>query len=105
SGVGVGGTSVENNTHVKIANNINLFPNPSKDLSYLQIKSESTLPRNVNVSLVNSEGVQIAKIFNGILSGSENLIDLNLSGMPSGLYILNVIIDNIQYNKKLIVVR
>ena len=105
SGVGVGGTSVENNTHVKIANNINLFPNPSKDLSYLQIKSESTLPRNVNVSLVNSEGVQIAKIFNGILSGSDNMIDLNLSGMPSGLYILNVIIDNIQYNKKLIIVK
>lgn len=80
----VNAISIDNHT----LENVNAYPNPSKGLVYLNL---SNLPGNrYAVELFNLSGERVwARDFEG-LSGTEKIIELNLKGVPQGVYLLKV---------------
>ena len=79
---------VLSNEDTAVVNDTNVYPNPvSGDVLY--ISSESVLDGNVEVSLFNTLGQKvISREYDGTLNGVITLN--NLSGIPSGLYILTI---------------
>lgn len=87
---------VTRNTEVK---SLQLYPNPVQASTQVRY----TLPENGNVqlSVVNMQGQQMATVFNGYRSAGSHQISLNsrrfnTSGLPAGMYVLSLL-----YNKKI----
>jgi len=68
--------------------NINLFPNPSKSISNLNIYLEKTTA--VEISIYNQVGQKVTNVFNGKLNAGENNLELNTSELSAGLYFINI---------------
>ncbi|MDO8999085.1 MAG: T9SS type A sorting domain-containing protein [Bacteroidota bacterium] len=83
----------------EINNNLLVFPNPSSD--YINIKLDNSANKDVSVSLTNLLGQEVKKEF----LGKENSINskLNVTGLPKGIYIMNLSIGNTISTKKIVV--
>lgn len=66
---------------------ISLFPNPASNMAKLKMAS---LTGNVSVELYNLLGKKVATPFEGSLSVSKRVIDINTSKLPNGYYFVKV---------------
>ncbi|MBP7497538.1 MAG: T9SS type A sorting domain-containing protein [Bacteroidales bacterium] len=79
-----------------INNNFNIYPNPANDLLSVDINNnENNLQ---NISLYNSTGKLIATYYNSDII--NNRLQINISDLNQGIYIINVYTDNGTYSKK-----
>ena len=73
--------------------NINIYPNPTKDYVVLSnLKGES------QITIIDINGRM-----RYYQNTSSNQVEINLNGLESGVYNLNVIKDNIVLSKKLVI--
>jgi hypothetical protein len=81
---------------------INIFPNPTnKGLTTLSFDIENQ--SNVNVSLLNNLGQNIKTVFNGTLPQGNNKMNIELSDLSKGMYLVNLNINNITTTRKILV--
>jgi len=81
-------------------NSFEIFPNPanSKATVAIDVKEEG----NVTVNIFNTVG-QLVKTLNTNAQSGENKMELDLSGISSGIYLVKVKVGNTTSTKKLIV--
>ena len=68
--------------------NLELYPNPSSDILNVELPMNHAME---SYSVVDSSG---RKIMDGVFSGSGQYHQINLSGLPNGLYIIKIV-DNV----------
>jgi len=67
--------------------NISVFPNPAKDLIYIELHNNSF--EKLNIEIINTLGQQLYyKYFNQI--SNSQLVELNISTLPRGIYLLKI---------------
>jgi hypothetical protein len=81
---------------------ISAFPNPANE--FITISYDLTTNQNVNMELVNTQGIVIKTIDNGYESLGKQSHFLGLKTIPSGIYFLRVKADNVVIGQKTIVV-
>jgi hypothetical protein len=81
--------------------NVSVFPNPAKENSILSV----TLNQNtiINVSLINLLGEEVKLIASGLYPAGETQIQMNTSGLSSGVYFVRVKSGNEIVTRKLII--
>ncbi len=68
---------------------VSAYPNPANDLVNIKLTTAET--GNVSVELYNISGMKVATAYNGqVEAGMSQLIDLNTSELPEGVYIYRV---------------
>ncbi|MCH8319187.1 MAG: T9SS type A sorting domain-containing protein [Bacteroidetes bacterium] len=67
---------------------ISIFPNPSKDL--INVIISSSIETNVSLFVVDISGKKVYDFKNKIKSG-QNFININISNLASGEYIVNIV--------------
>jgi hypothetical protein len=81
--------------------NLSLYPNPASDLATLNFTVDAG--KSVSVNLYNVTGSMIGSIYEGISIAGLNNINLNTTNYSSGVYFVEVQIDNqITYSKLVI---
>ena len=81
-------------------NKINLYPNPGHGVFSLQIETEK--PMELNIKVYNYNGVEVYEKQNVRIENSQ-LINLDLTGQPSGVYLVNVWNNQGKWVEKLII--
>lgn len=86
----------------KFAKEVNLYPNPTANgntvLSFNMDKSV-----NANIVVKNNLGQTVKEIYNGNLSAGKNTFNIETANYPAGIYFVNVLVDDAQITRKLIV--
>ncbi|NQV03339.1 MAG: T9SS type A sorting domain-containing protein [Bacteroidia bacterium] len=77
------------------------YPNPATQSTQFEIRMEKTA--NVSVSILNLVGNTLKKIDLGRLNPGTNLISLNLSGLPKGIYTYCVEVEGQRVTRKMMV--
>ncbi len=86
-----------NNT--EFSNELQLFPNPAKDVTYLRF---GEVPfGNAAVMIVNQAGQTVRSFTRPAQSGQQ--IEINIAGLPAGMYFTVVTVDDRRGVKKLVV--
>jgi hypothetical protein len=67
---------------------INIFPNPSNSVSYLNVNLKTA--SKTEISVFNQTGQKITEIYNGELAAGKNSFEMNTSEFESGIYFVNV---------------
>ena len=93
-------TSGLNENAVNSANNSIIFPNPAENNAVLSIDLKDN--NNVEITLLNTIG-QVIKTSNSLGQMGKNNISIDLTGVSSGIYMVNVKVANASNTKKLIV--
>lgn len=92
--------STEINDSSSPFSNLNLYPNPTTNLTYLEFTCEKS--KNVNVELVDITGKIINNIFQGnIISGENYKFAIN-NNLSRGIYTLKITLGNEIINKHFI---
>ena len=92
-----GFAGIENNEVPGIV--INVYPNPCTEI--LTISSQFLFKGDVIVELVNFQGQKL--LTERIVQTSNNLVSLNVSALPSGIYYLSLFSGDSQISKKVII--
>lgn len=79
---------------------INVYPNPMNDVANIEINAQNN--ENVNVSIINMMGQQVATKDYGKLNG-EFVLPLNASNFPTGVYTIHVKIGDKLSSKQIVV--
>jgi len=90
SGPTAGVENVEAQDQFQVRQN---FPNPCAD--YTKVPVVLRTPSDVRLSVVTIDGKEVKKQLPGNLAAGEQLIDLDVSGLPAGNYIYKVKITNL----------
>lgn len=69
--------------------NFSLFPNPTSDRVKIEFNSEKAF--TVNINIINSEGKLVQDLSNYQLSNGVNLIEIDISSLSKGNYIITII--------------
>ena len=77
---------------------ISVYPNPISD--YIFIKFDDNIKNDIQVSITNSIGQQI--LLEEISSTDVNVKTINVSTLTSGVYILNLIVEDRVISKKIV---
>lgn len=78
--------------------NLSVFPNPATDHATVRFSMEAG--KEVSVKLYSVTGGLIGNVYKGISAGGENVINLDTEEYVSGLYLLELEVDNkISYSK------
>lgn len=86
----------------KLSKSLNLYPNPTQNgQSVLSFDIENSV--NVKVELLNNLGQTIKQVYQGQINSGVNKFDINTSSLNSGIYFVNVLLDNAKITRKLIV--
>jgi hypothetical protein len=89
-------SSVINSIHTKDNISLNVFPNPSKDM--LNISFGSTSYKNAIIEITDLYGKLISSdTFHNLSSAT-----IDMTGKPTGIYIVKVIADGVSYEQKVI---
>lgn len=80
-------------------NDIKLYPNPSDDMVTVELTNKGD--NEANISISNIMG-QVVFTKNSVLSSGRNNIQLNVSSLPSGTYIVHIRTDHKQSTLKFI---
>jgi hypothetical protein len=78
---------------------ISLYPNPAKEVMFIKILATG-LPNKISIDLFNNVG-QLVKRFNEIPISNKQL-ELDISNLPDGFYMLNFKIGNFNFTKKIL---
>jgi len=87
----------------KIAKVNNILPNPNTSISTINITLSS--PENIEIKIVNQEGIEIESIFSGILEAGEHNFTWNGSNYPSGVYYARITGKSINQTMKIVKVK
>lgn len=99
-------SKMDTDTVVNSINSINLpypdkkmliektYPNPVVDFLYLKCKI--TNPENLMISLKNILGQEVKRLEKNNISMNKNIIQLNLSDLPNGMYFISIYNDSTQ---------
>lgn len=90
----------ENKQKNDVANEerIEIFPNPANDI--LNVVVETNSENDISISIYNLEGqLEIEEIYNN----KKEIIQIDLSDLPMGMYIVKIRTDNVVVNKKIII--
>lgn len=94
------GSKMEVTEHKKsVKNEISIYPNPTEDFFYLNI--DDALDKKLDITIFNLKGqiVYAKKEFSTEETFHQNI---NIKSLPSGIYLVKIIIDGNEYNKKII---
>jgi|GEM_PF-4506128 len=84
------------------ADNVTLFPNPAQDLVQVTYKAKADGPGTVVVSDATSQ----SKISRTVeLHAGDNVIDLDVTALPTGIYFLRLNAEGKEVTKKLVVAK
>lgn len=95
----------ENETEATLISSLNLYPNPAKDVLYLDL-SLAQDANNVSIEMFSMMGQKVfSREFTSVTTGDHNLkFDLNNEyALPSGLYIINITVDGKSDTRKVII--
>jgi hypothetical protein len=84
----------------KFEQSVKLFPNPANGSATVNLSRNKS--GQVTVSVFNSLGMKVNEITQTVNSGNSN-INLDLSGYPTGLYIVNITSEGKNHSAKLMV--
>ena len=84
----------------KIANNSSIYPNPAKNNATVKVNLETS--SKVQVQVLNTIG-QVVKTVSAQGQTGVNSINVELSGLSSGIYLVNIKVDNASSTKKLVI--
>lgn len=90
------GFSTGDNTPVA---NLNVFPNPANE--NMSIDFEITQSSEVNLSITDLTGKNIQEIFAGKLTSGKYNYPWSVTNIPSGLYLVNIIINGNSTRQKI----
>ena len=79
--------------------NVSLYPNPVNDLISIELNMKSKT--NVTINLLDVSGKLIREIANEEASSGSHKINSNLSGIPSGVYTVQILSDGKSINKRI----
>jgi len=86
--------SLTNNEQVHFQNKIEIYPNPASDKLFIDTRSEGQVKLHIRFFNMNG-GI----IYNKVVSEYHNTIDISM--IPSGMYIIQVMTDNSIMNEKI----
>jgi PKD repeat protein len=95
----VGPDWVENTRDVSFS----IYPNPANKSCIIEFASGHT--RIVKILAVNSNGQNVWNLSNGLLPGSGDKLELDLSNLQSGIYYLSIISESSITTRKLAIAR
>jgi hypothetical protein len=87
--------SLTKNEQLLFQNNIEIYPNPASDNLFIDNKNDRRVKLQIRFCNLNG-GI----IYNKVVSGYHNAIDISM--IPSGLYLIQIITDSSILNKKVI---
>lgn len=76
-------------------NDITTFPNPAKSTVHLTYRNPAI--KNMTVKVYNQTGIKLKEFYS-----NTAIYELNLDGLPDGVYYLNMTIDNVPVTKRII---
>jgi hypothetical protein len=79
-----------------------LFPNPSKGITCLQVFQPNP-NQHMKVELKDARGRSIIQVFNGLSRFGEQRMFFNTEDLASGLYFLNISSESTSYTLKLMI--
>ncbi|MDR2980038.1 MAG: T9SS type A sorting domain-containing protein [Bacteroidales bacterium] len=94
---GVWGLGVQTHNSIK---DVNIFPNPASNHVKVVIETTENAPASLTVTNLLGQTVHAQQIS---ISAGTNVLDLNVSGYPSGFYMINIKTSTGNSTKKLIV--
>ncbi|MEA3477751.1 MAG: T9SS type A sorting domain-containing protein, partial [Bacteroidota bacterium] len=78
-----------------------IYPNPAISTTRFGLKLEER--SNVSIDVINIMGQVIKKIELGTLNSGNHPVELNVSGMTSGIYYVSVTVDKQKITQKIVV--
>jgi len=93
------GVGVKENANNSVSNSV-IYPNPASNNAVLAIDLKNSSA--VDITVMNAIG-QVVKTNNAQAQAGQNKINIDLSGLPTGVYMVNVKAGNATSTKKLIV--
>jgi hypothetical protein len=88
--------SLTNNEQVSLQNSIEIFPNPASDKLFVDIRNDRRLKLQIRICNLNG-GI----IYNHVVSEYHHTIDISM--IPPGLYLIQVMTEDSIMNKKVII--
>ena len=80
---------------------VELYPNPAVSIQHLSIQPEQ--PVSGIISLIGSDGKFVQSVYKGVLDSENNDFNIDLSGLPAGIYFYEILVKNgAGYYKKLV---
>lgn len=64
-----------------------IYPNPAQDKAYLSININSTTTASISITDISSKVLQTSSTQ---LQAGQNTVDLNMTGIPAGMYMVNI---------------
>jgi WD40 repeat protein len=83
----------------KQSNNI-IIPNPNNSTAYIELTIEK--PESIEISIINSAGIEIEEIHSGVLNQGEHNFIWNGGNFPSGVYYCRIIGKDLNKTLKII---
>jgi len=80
---------------------ISSFPNPAEDITTFSIHLNT--PQSASLTIYNSLGEQVAQVFDGQFSAGNYLVDFDVSGLASGVYVYSLQTGKQVVNKQLVI--
>lgn len=95
-------TAVEDLFHAK---GFSLYPNPANDVMQLEYSLDQS--SDVQISMIDAQGrsVIISNEYNQSAGDKSLSIDIDRYGLVTGVYVLNIRLDNLNVNRKVIIVK
>jgi hypothetical protein len=95
----VGISEMQNNIR-----HIALYPNPANSYTQLSIWNDASLSLPASISVIDMEGREFYGKQAVIAQGKNDLV-MDISSMATGIYVVNIRVDNASYSKRLVIVR
>jgi len=71
---------------IDISADINAYPNPVKSILHIQVNTVNQMDYSINLFDINGK-----KVFRAQIEGSNQVLDMDLSGLMAGSYLLNLL--------------
>ncbi|MFI5172051.1 MAG: Omp28-related outer membrane protein [Chitinophagales bacterium] len=83
---------------------ITLTTNPANAFTQAQLNAGEYI-NNVAMHLTDLQGREIKQLYNGSLTEGQNLIDIDVRDLASGIYLIQTVADNNSFTNKLVVIK
>lgn len=80
-----------------------VYPNPAAHQVYVDVENPSMT--DMTITIHDTQGVKVQQKKIGNLPMGQQLIDVGLIDVPSGVYIMRVVIGELSYQQKLVVIK
>lgn len=94
------GVGVSINEQQMTAGNLNIYPNPTNDASFISIDLEASA--QLNIKGYDLAGKEVAVIFEGRLPAGNQIIEVSTEGWATGIYQLQAVAGSHVWNGRLV---